>query len=78
MQTNTKFVKDCKYIFSFSFVFGSIVINNEIKQHAHTEADTVAVVAYELKGGEVGGSIGEHVVIDKVIVCRRNENIPLE
>ena len=44
------------------------VKSNEIEHLAHTGADAVAVVAFELRGGEVGGGVGDHVVVDKVIV----------
>lgn len=52
LQTTTKFVKDCKYIFSFSFsfVFGCTVKGNEVKHLPHTGADTVAVITFKLGG----------------------------
>ncbi len=42
---------------------------NEIEHFAHTGTDTVAVVAFELGGGQVGCGVGNHVVIDKVVVA---------
>ena len=42
---------------------------NEIEHFAHTGTDTVAVVAFELGGGQVAGGVGNHVVIDKVVVA---------
>ena len=54
--------------FLFSFVFSSTIKCNQIEHLSHTGADTVAVVAFELGGGEVGGGVSDHVVIDKVVV----------
>ena len=55
--------------FLLSLVFGGAVKCNKVKHLPHAGADTVAVVAFELGGGEVGGGVGNHVVIDKVVVA---------
>ena len=47
---------------------GIRIKGNKIEHLSHTGANAVAVVAFELGGGEVGGGVGDHVVIDKVIV----------
>ena len=54
--------------FLFSLVFGCTVKGNKIEHFTHTGADTVAVVAFKLGGGKVGGGVSDHVVIDKVVV----------
>jgi len=50
-------------------IFRSTVECNKVKHLPHTGADTVTVVVFELGGGEIGGGMGNHVVIDKVIVA---------
>ena len=69
------FVFETRYIESLhgkllSFVFGVAIKGNEIKHLAHTGADTVAVVAFELGGGEVGGGMSHHVIVDKMVISR--------
>ncbi len=54
--------------FLFSFVLCRTVKGNKIEHLAHTGAYAVAIVAFELGGGKVGGGVGDHVIIYKVVV----------
>ncbi|MBP1638883.1 MAG: hypothetical protein H6Q17_466 [Bacteroidetes bacterium] len=54
--------------FSSSFVLGSTVKGNKVEHFTHTGSDTVAVVAFDLGCRKVGGGMGNHVVVDKVVV----------